>query len=143
MKTIISLILLTTIAYAYDGKTIGIVDGDTVKILSSGNLVHKVRLYGIDAPEKSQSGGQDSKKALSELIFSKTVNVEIIDNDRYGGEIGEIYSGNVYINEEMVKEGWAWHYVQFAKNDKELEKDMKDAQEKKLGIWADGNAVPP
>ena len=142
MKTIIPFILFINLLYGYPGKIVGITDGDTIKVLDDKKVLHKVRLYGIDAPEKFQEFGTQSKKALSDLIFDKDVEVFVMDIDRYEREIGKIFCENLFINDEMVKMGMAWHYVQYAKNDKQLAISSNTAQEKKLGLWS-GNAIAP
>jgi micrococcal nuclease len=80
-------------------------------------LFGKIRLWGIDAPEKTQDFGQKSKENLSNLVFSKEVKVDIKRKDRYGRHVGKIYLQNVYVNLEMVKAGFAWYFKQYAKKD--------------------------
>lgn len=61
---------------------------------------------------------------------------------RYGRIIGDVYLAHRWINEEMVAEGWAWHYVQYS-DDKKLARAEKKARGMKLGLWADAEPVPP
>lgn len=88
MKSIIAALLACVIfslpvaADTINGKVIGIVDGDTVDVLDASKVTHRIRLAGIDAPEKSQAFGSRSTKHLSNLIFGKTVSVEWTKKDR-------------------------------------------------------------
>lgn len=66
----------------FSGKMVGVADGDTVTVLDAGNVQHKVRLTGIDAPEKNQPFGNRSKQSLSDMVFNKTVTVESNKRDR-------------------------------------------------------------
>lgn len=96
------------------GRIVGISDGDTVTILNSNNQTIKVRLEGIDAPEKSQSCGMRSKQFLSNLIFNKTVSCDARKKDRYGRTIGKISFNGQDVNKTMIASGFAWHYKQYA-----------------------------
>jgi endonuclease YncB( thermonuclease family) len=100
-------------------------------------------LYGIDAPEKAQDFGQAAKKHLSGLIFDKEVKVDVTDIDRYGRSIGKVYLDDKYINLEMVKAGMAWHYVQYAKHDKDLQEAEVSARENKFGLWSQPEPLEP
>ena len=85
---------------AYEGKVVGISDGDTITVLISGHHQIKVRLAEIDAPEKSQAYGQRSKQSLSDLAFGKQVRVEQQDRDRYGRPGCEYRPGNTVVAAE-------------------------------------------
>ena len=116
------------------GKVVSITDGDTATVLTN-NKQTKVRLAEIDTPEKNQPYGQKAKKALSDFIFNKSVEVEVITIDRYGRTVGKIFLDNRNINREMVRAGHAWVYTQYAK-DKTLFVLEKEARENQLGLWA-------
>ena len=140
----ILLVALTTICRADEikGKIVSIADGDTVTVLDAEKVQHKIRLSGIDAPEKGQAFGTKSKERLSEKIGEKEVVVKWKDKDRYGRVLGEIYLGDRHINLEMVQDGLAWHYKQYSKS-KELAAAEDDARKTKKGLWADKEPVPP
>ena len=72
------------------GKVIGVSDGDTITILDADKIQHKVRLAGIDAPEKSQAFGEHSKQHLGNLVFGKVVSVEWNKTDKYGRTVGKV-----------------------------------------------------
>src|SRR5260370_21206980 len=82
------------------GKVVHIADGDTLTVLDSDNVQHKIRLAGIDAPEKGQAFGTKAKEVLAEKVQEKTVRVVWKEKDRYGRILGDIHLGNQNINLE-------------------------------------------
>ena len=140
----ILLAALTTRCHADEmrGKVVGVADGDTITVLDAENAQHKIRLQGIDAPEKAQAFGTKSKEGLSEKIGEKEVVVKWKDKDRYGRMLGEIYLGDRHINLEMVQDGLAWHYKQYSKS-KELAVAEDEARNAKKGLWVDKSPEPP
>ena len=126
-----------------NGYVVGVSDGDTVKVLDAGKKQHRIRLLGIDAPESNQAFGQKSKQYLSSLIFNKNVSIAYKEKDQYGRILGTIFYENENINLKMVQAGLAWHYVYFAKDNKELAEAEAAARKEKLGLWADPNPMPP
>jgi Micrococcal nuclease (thermonuclease) homologs len=122
-------ILLNHYVFAEDftGKVISITDGDTVTVLTDNKQI-KVRLAEIDTPEKNQPYGKNAKKALSDFIFGKIVQIKFETIDRYGRTIGKIFLDNQNINKEMVKLGHAWVYIHYAR-DKTLFALEKEARE--------------
>jgi len=128
--------------YEITGKVVKIADGDTLTILDGANTQHRIRLAGIDAPEKGQPFGTKSREALAGKVFSETVRVEVIDVDRYHREVGRIYLGERFINMEMVRDGFAWSYPQYNKPGEFMAAEA-DAREHRRGLWADPNPVPP
>jgi len=124
----------------YDPTT-RLTDGDTLTVLDSDNVQHKIRLHGIDAPEKGQAFGTKSQAALATKVFSQTVRVEVIDVDRYRREVGRIYLGDRFINLEMVRDGFAWRYPQYDKPG-EFSAAESAAREHGRGLWADPHPVP-
>ncbi len=146
---LIILLLSTSIVLAdppkvieqFDGKVIGVTDGDTASVLV-GKTAVKVRLEGIDAPESGQSYGTKSKVALSDLIFGKQVTVKKTGEDRYGRTLGVIVVEGVDANAKMIEKGFAWHFKKY--NDEErLEKLEEEARKVKVGLWAVENAIAP
>lgn len=143
--TLFSLSLLA--AGTVTGRIVGVTDGDTVKILSADKQEIKVRLYGIDAPEKAQDFGQVAKKFTSEIAFGKEASVEIIDTDRYGREVGIVRVGDgPSVNEQLVAAGLAWRYPQYCKIEPlcaTLGKLEQEARTAKRGLWADSAPAAP
>ena len=116
-----------------------VVDGDTV-YTKDGT---KIRLHGIDTPERDQPYGKQATRALDALIKTK-VFVEEKDTDRYGRLVGVLYTAEgLNVNLEMVCSGHAWWYERYAKLDSDLEDCQESAQGARLGLWADENPMAP
>ena len=94
----------------FTGKVVRIADGDTVTVLDVFKVQHKVRLTGIDAPEREQPFGSRSKQSLNNMVFSKTVTVKTDKRDRYGRELGKVLINGMDVNREQIRRGMAWHY---------------------------------
>ena len=94
----------------FTGNVVGVADGDTITVLNADKVQHKIRLTGIDAPEKKQPFGNRSKQSLSDMVFNKTVTVETDKRDSYGRELGKVLAGGKDMNLEQVRAGFAWHY---------------------------------
>lgn len=123
------------------GKVIKIADGDTITILVNNEQI-KIRLTGIDCPEKSQDYGQKAKEYTSEACFGKTVTIIEHGKDRYGRTLGEVILPNGKIlNQELVRSGYAWHYKKYS-NDTILANLEIVARNNKAGLWA-GNPIAP
>jgi endonuclease YncB( thermonuclease family) len=139
------------------GKVVAVTDGDTIKVLDSSNVQHKVRLTGIDAPEKAQPFGNASRNHLASLVAGKEVRVESSKTDRYGRVLGKIWvqpgdcpgcGKSLDANHAQILSGMAWWYQQYAKDqpteDRERYKSaVSEAKENKLGLWSEPNAIPP
>ena len=122
-------------------SVVAILDGDTIDVLVDRHTV-RVRLAQIDAPEKRQAFGTRSRQVLAELVFRKTVRVAEDGHDRYGRVIGTIHVGDLNVNAQMVREGMAWVYRQYAR-DKVLYELEDQAKVRRLGLWADPDPVAP
>jgi endonuclease YncB( thermonuclease family) len=128
---------------AVSGRVVGVVDGDTLDILTTDKQNLRIRLWGIDAPEKSQPFGQASKHQLSRLAYNCTATVEVMDTDRYGRHVGLVHACGSDLNEAMIRTGHAWVYRKYVEPSHasrwlEMEKHAKDARK---GLW--GSSEPP
>lgn len=123
-------------------RVVGVMDGDTLRVLTSQNQQIKVRLAQIDAPEKKQAFGNASKNSLSDLVFGKVVQALVADHDRYGRVVAEVALNGLNINQEQVRRGMAWVYVQYAK-DAQLFEIERQARKAKIGLWADSSPTAP
>lgn len=124
------------------GKVVSIADGDTFTMLDVNNKQRKIRLYGIDAPEKRQPFGNVSKKRLSELVFGKEVRIEIRSADRYKRIVAIVYADTLNINETMIDEGMAWHFTRYDQNPAWTALEAR-ARTNKSGLWKDAHPVAP
>jgi len=125
------------------GRVIGISDGDTLTVLDASNTQHKVRLAGIDAPEKAQAFGQRGKQKLSELCYGKTATINVISTDRYGRSVGDVDCSGINANEAMVQSGFAWVYRKYDKGYEHLYSLEEEARDARRGLWADSNPIAP
>jgi len=126
-------------ASAVEHRVQRIVDGDTV-CMRDGT---KVRLHGIDTPERDQPYGKQATRNLDKLI-SGTVFVVEKDTDRYGRLVGTLCTPEgVNVNLEMVCNGSAWWYSRYAKNNRAMASCQDEAEEAGLGLWADDDPIPP
>ena len=130
------------------GRIVGINDGDTVTLLDANQRQYKIRLTGIDAPEKKMPFGQRSMEHLSDLIFSKDVQVETEKLDCYGRTLGKVLFDRKDINLAMINAGLAWHYKKYQReqsaSDRLLYLHAEDpARQQRIGPWRDPNPTPP
>jgi len=127
----------------FTAKVVGVSDGDTLTVLNGAKVQTKIRLNGIDAPESKQDFGSRAKEALSGKVFGREVRLVKRDVDRYGRTVADVYVGERHINLELVAEGWAWHYVKYAPQDKGLADAEAAARAKHSGLWAGDSPIAP
>ena len=127
----------------FEGKVIGIKDGDTFEVLYDGQA-EKVRLAEIDCPEKQQPFGNNARQYASQLCFGKMVTVTSSGKrDRYGRVVGTITTEEgLNVNEELIKAGLAWHYKDYSKSEA-LALLQQEAKAQKAGLWQEKNPVAP
>jgi len=130
------------------GKVVGVADGDTITVLDATNTQHKIRLQGIDAPEKAQAFGQKSKQSLHQLVHSKQVTVDFDKKDKYGRTVGKVVLNGTDICLEQIKLGMAWHYKQYASEQTAIDREIYSkaelaARSDAFGLWKDKNPMPP
>lgn len=147
-STLIALIGFAFSAIAFEGKVVGVSDGDTITVLDSNRVQHKIRVAGIDAPEKGQDFGGKAKEHLSDLVYGKTVNLPDAKIDKYGRTVSRVLVGNTDAGIEMIKAGLAWHYKKY-----EIEQSPADrvsygsaeikARNAHIGLWSQGTPTRP
>jgi endonuclease YncB( thermonuclease family) len=132
-------------------------DGDTITVLDAAKTQHKIRLAGIDAPEKGQPGGFRSKESLSQLVFEHEVRVEGDKKDRYGRLIGKVWVApqscptcgmtlDAGLAQIALGRAWwfRWHAKEQSPEDRgRYEFAEQEAKAKKVGLWRDPEPVPP
>lgn len=129
------------------GTVIKVADGDTLTVLIDGEKL-KVRLCGIDAPEKAQALGKESGDFLRSMALNKEVAVTRVETDRFGRTVGEVFvlDGEKFTNEALVLAGLAYHYPQYSgkcpNRDSVIEAE-KIAQSKRSGVWATATSIKP
>jgi endonuclease YncB( thermonuclease family) len=139
------------------GRVVAVTDGDTIKVLDSTNTQHKVRLTGIDAPEKGQPFGNASRERLASMVAGKEVFVESEKNDRYGRVLGKVWvqpsdcptcGKTLDANHAQLLAGMAWWYRYYAKEQSpedrgRYESAEDEARKRKWGLWVDPNPINP
>lgn len=130
------------------GKVVGVLDGDTIEVLDSSKHPHRIRLTGIDAPEKAQPFGQRSKEHLSGLVFGKQVAIDGGKTDKYGRTVGKVLVNGVDVNLSQVLAGFAWHYKQYASEQPPGDRAAyaqaeEGARASHAGLWRDPKPMPP
>ncbi|WON72891.1 thermonuclease family protein [Nitrosospira sp. Is2] len=129
-------------AETFNGRVVGIADGDTLTVLTASKQQHRIRLAEIDAPEKSQPFGSKSKQSLSDLCFGKEAEISSRVKDRYQRIVARVKCAGVDANAEQVSRGMAWVYRRYAK-DHDLYVLEHVAKVEKLGLWAGSSPTPP
>lgn len=122
-------------------RVVGITDGDTITVRMGGETV-KVRLSGIDAPEKKQAYGAKAKAVLSELLEGREVALGIEGKDRYGRTLARVFAGGDDVGVAMVRAGMAWHFVRYDKS-ADLAAAQREAFAAKRGLWGEEAPVAP
>jgi endonuclease YncB( thermonuclease family) len=139
------------------GRVVGVADGDTVTVLDANLEQHKIRLQGIDAPEKAQPFAQRSKENLSRLVFDKDVRVEWSKRDRYRRIIGKVWVQPVScptcamtldVGHAQITVGLAWWYRKYAGEQSPEDRGAyefseQEARAKRVGLWSHPDPVPP
>jgi len=150
--TIIACLVLAfsfpALAETLSGRVVHVADGDTITVLDAGNKQHKIRLSGIDAPERKQAYGNVSKKHLADLVAGKPVTVEWSKHDKYLRIVGKVLQNGQDVCLEQIKAGMAWHYKYYVKDQPPEDRVSYAAAEDEAraahrGLWKDANPVPP
>ena len=129
-------------------QAVKVSDGDTLNVqkVENGKFVGevmKIRMFGIDAPEKTQDYGIESKQALEKMVNGKTLEIEEKNRDRYGRTVAVVYVNGKNVNEEMVKNGNAWWYQEYDKKDTKMQAYQENAKKNKLGLFGKRGYVEP
>lgn len=141
------------------GKVVGVSDGDTITVLDANREQYKIRISGIDAPEKAQPFGQRSKESMSALVFGKDVDVQWNKRDRYQRIVGKVMVADpgclvdqcpktLDAGLAQITGGLAWWYRKYMKEQspedaQRYEVAEQEAQSRRVGLWADGQPTPP
>lgn len=135
-------------AATIEGRVVAIADGDTLTLLDNTQAQHKIRIAGIDAPEKRQDFGQRSKANLSGLAFNQAAVAACRKIDRYKRNLCVVSVAGRDVGLEQIRAGMAWHYKQYAKEQPTseritYERAENEAKAKRLGLWVDAEPLPP
>lgn len=126
----------------FQGQCVKVLDGDTIDVVHESSI-ERVRLNGIDSPEKSQAWGRAAKQFTTSMVLGQPVTVSIVGHDRYGRTIGEVrLDDGRDLNQEIVRAGLAWWYHKYS-NDFSLFQLEKTARHQHIGLWQDADPTPP
>ncbi len=133
---------------AWTGRVVHVADGDTITVLKdspSAKEQVKVRLYGIDCPERNQDFGAKAKAFTADMAFGRLVTVENMDRDRYGRTVGLVSLQGMSLNEELVSAGLAWVYPRYCKISlcRGWVKTERQARRLRRGLWSISTTIPP
>lgn len=127
---------------AFRGKVVGVSDGDTITVLHDGHP-ERIRLHGIDAPEKGQAFSARARQFAASLALGREVVVRVTDRDRYGRTVAEvILPDGRSLNRELVRAGYAWWFRRYSA-DGSLGTLESEARRRRAGLWADPQPQPP
>ncbi|MEB4590158.1 thermonuclease family protein [Candidatus Thiothrix sp. Deng01] len=131
-----------------NGRVVNISDGDTLTVLGADNQRYKIRLQGIDAPEKSQPYGQKCKEALMMATTNLPVAVEAYKLDKYGRVVAKIIANGKDVALEQLNNGCAWHYTAYAKEQSAADQQTyaaaeQQARKARKGLWREKQPVAP
>lgn len=127
----------------FEGRVVKVLDGDTLEVLVGHEPV-RVRIHGIDTPERGQPWADNARQALGKRVFGKPVRVNDVDRDRYGRIVGEVYADGVCVGCELLREGNAWVYRRYT-DDPVLYELEAQARAARRGLWSlpEAQRVPP
>jgi micrococcal nuclease len=123
-------------------RVVGVVDGDTIDLLTADKQTVRIRLNGIDAPERGQPFGNNARQLVSDLCFGRDVQIIDHGSDKYGRTIADVLVDGQSINLRLVQEGLAWHYKKYS-SDEQLATAERIARESRIGLWSDPRHVAP
>jgi len=146
---VLLLLVLTTghhaLAEGMTGTLDTVIDGDLITILSRGKEV-EVRLFGVDAPEKTQPFGQNAKNFIGAQASDKELWVKTMRKDTNGRTVGLVFANGVNLNEQLVSQGFAWVLRQECATESfcaEWVRQEANAKTSQKGLWANANPAPP
>jgi endonuclease YncB( thermonuclease family) len=146
-------------SHSFDARVVGVADGDTITVLDANNVQHRIRLAGIDAPEKGQPFAERSKRSLRRMVMGRNARIEWDEQDRYGRLVGKVWVAPAGINcarepcpktldagRAQITVGLAWHYLgrhQGEEDSLAYEFDETEARARRVGLWSEPDPTAP
>ena len=130
------------------GTVVGISDGDTLTLLDANKTQYRIRLDGIDAPERTQPYGQRARQSLATLAHRRVASANCPKVDRYGRAVCRVIIDGVDVGLEQIRRGYAWHYVKYAHEQRATDRERysraeSDARSASIGLWSFSDPIPP
>lgn len=120
-----------------------VADGDTLTLLDGANRTI-VRLAEIDAPERTQSYSQMSRRNPVQLCQSaREIRVEPVSTDRFGRTVAHLWCDGVHVNWRQVDDGLAWCFTKYLKAPETCLPLEKGARAARRGLWRDSDPMAP
>jgi endonuclease YncB( thermonuclease family) len=145
--------------HSFEARVVGVVDGDTITVLDATNVQHRIRLAGIDAPEKGQPFAERSRQSLRRMVMGRNARIEWDEQDRYGRLVGKVWVTPAGINcrqepcprtldagRAQLTVGLAWHYLgrhQREEDSLAYEFDEVEARARRVGLWSEPDPIAP
>jgi len=139
---IVALAAQAQAAAALRGKCMAVADGDTITILVNQRTI-KIRLEGIDCPERQQAFGANATQFTRQWTLGRILVVYVTGTDKYQRTLGWVFYGKRCLNNDLVYNGIAWWYRQYAPNNTKLRSLEAYARSKRRGLWKSPNPIPP
>lgn len=150
LSAVFALLVAASAAQAeqWQGRVVGIADGDTLTLLDADRRQHRIRLDGIDAPERSQPFGQRARQSLAALAHGREALADCPKTDRYGRAVCRVLVDGVDIGLEQVRRGLAWHYLRYAHEQSaqarvDYARAEQQARNERSGLWSMREPTPP
>jgi endonuclease YncB( thermonuclease family) len=130
-------------AQTIEGKVVAVSDGDSLTFVGKGVGKRRVRLAGIDAPEREQAFGAAARRSLAEICLRKAATVEIVDVDRYNRTVAKVKCGEADASAEQVRHGMAWVVARNIMPTSPLYEMEANARLRRIGLWSGEKPEPP
>jgi len=134
--------------WSVKGTVTKVVDGDTLHVVDGAQQLHKIRIAGIDTPERGQPHVRTSRAHLARLVDGRPVSALCHKRDQYRREICVVLAGGADVGLEQVRAGMAWWFERFADEQsvddrRRYERAQAAARGARLGLWRDPDPIPP
>ena len=138
---LITLAPLAALSAEHHGTVVGISDGDTLTLLDANKTQYRIRLDGIDAPERTQPYGQRARQSLAALAHGRVASADCPKVDRYGRAVCRVIIDGADVGLEQIRRGYAWHYVKYAHEQRAADRERyaraeSDARAAHIGLWS-------
>jgi endonuclease YncB( thermonuclease family) len=125
----------------WEGRVVGVVDGDTLDVLQDGRSV-RIRLEGVDCPERAQPWSRRATTLVSDLAFGRTASVRVVTVDRYCRQVARVEVEGRDLSRELLRSGLAWHFKLY-NQDSDLADLETQARAQRRGLWSQADPIPP
>lgn len=146
MKTTFAFIVCLLVSVAaiaqFKARVVRIIDGDSIVVIDSNLQEHNIRLTDIDCPEKGQPFGGKAKDFTARFCNHKMVSIYPNGTDKYGRTLANVVADGQNLNEALLRNGLAWHFVKYSSSSK-LAALEQQARNTKTGLWKDANPIAP